>query len=131
MRANGPLVDSSTKVSVGLGRKDPRRTTTFRHLKGMIYLEIRVCTYYEKIKVSTRTPEYLLFALQNFGAPKREFAPGPRNTIGGLSTCLNENRLIFNISHCHQLLFWGQNDTLAPSILSGDDYSPAPRDLRL
>ena len=128
MRANGPLVGSSTKVSVGRGRKDPRGTTTFRHLKGMIY--------YEKIKASTRTPEDLLFAIQNVGAPKREFAPGPRNTIGGLLTYLNENRLIFNISHFHLLLFcccfffffWGggQNGTLARFFICGGDCPPPP-----
>ena len=78
VRANGPLVGSSTKVSVGCGRKDPRGTTTFRHLKGMIYLEIRVCTHYEKIKVSTRKPEDLLFALQNFGARNVNF---PRRLV--------------------------------------------------
>ena len=89
--ATGPWWVLVPKSRWGLGAKTQEAPQHLGILKGMIYTEIQVCTYYEKIKVSTRTPEDLLFAVQNFGAPKREFAPGPRNTIGGLLTCLNEN----------------------------------------
>ena len=82
--------------------------------------------YYEKIKASTRTPEDLLFGIQNFGAPKREFDPGPRNTIGGLLTYLNENRIIFNISHFHFLLFLGGKTVLWPPVFYLRGRLPLP-----
>ena len=106
VRANGPLVGSNTKVAVGRGRKYPRGTTTFRHLKGMIYLEIRDCTYYEKIKVCSENAWGPIVCSSEFWGPETWICPGPCNTIGGLLTCLNGNRLIFNISHFHLLIFF-------------------------
>ena len=54
----GPWWVLATKSRWGIGAINPQEAP--RH-QGMIYLEIRVCllTYYQKIKVSTRTPEDL------------------------------------------------------------------------